>query len=89
MIRSKIFNRLCPITLLRLGQQEKTMKQLLFILLFFSSAIAQGSISGTLYANDVKGFVITGVAELIPERIASIVYLDAFIPEGVCPGSSQ
>ncbi len=36
------------------------MKQLLFTLLFFSSAFAQGSISGTLYAPDVKGFVVIG-----------------------------
>ncbi len=46
--------------LLRPSHQEKTMKQLLFILLFLSSAFAQGSISGTLYAPDVKGFVVIG-----------------------------
>jgi pimeloyl-ACP methyl ester carboxylesterase len=34
-----------------------------------------------LVGHSYAGFVITGVAELIPERIASIVYLDAFIPE--------
>jgi hypothetical protein len=31
-----------------------------FTLLFFSSVFAQGNITGTLYANDVKGFVIIG-----------------------------
>ena len=34
-----------------------------------------------LVAHSYGGFVATGVAERVKERIASIVYLDAFIPE--------
>lgn len=34
-----------------------------------------------LVGHSYAGFVITGVAERVPERIASIVYLEAFIPE--------
>lgn len=34
-----------------------------------------------LVGHSYAGFVITGVAERIAERIASIVYLEAFIPE--------
>lgn len=33
---------------------------LVFTLLFFSSVFAQGNISGTLYANNVKGFIVIG-----------------------------
>ena len=34
----------------------------------------------TLVGHSYAGFVITGVAERIPERITAMVYLDAFIP---------
>lgn len=34
-----------------------------------------------LAGHSYGGMVITGVADQIPERIASIVYLDAFVPE--------
>ena len=38
-----------------------------------------------LVANSSAGMVITGVAEVVPERIAELVYLDAFVPEdGQC-----
>jgi pimeloyl-ACP methyl ester carboxylesterase len=38
-----------------------------------------------LVGHSYSGFVITGVAERLRERIASIVYLDAFIPQdGQC-----
>jgi hypothetical protein len=36
------------------------VKQLLLVFSFFGIAFAQGTISGTLYANDVKSFVIIG-----------------------------
>jgi pimeloyl-ACP methyl ester carboxylesterase len=34
----------------------------------------------TLVGHSYAGFVITGVAEQLPERITAMVYLDAFIP---------
>jgi pimeloyl-ACP methyl ester carboxylesterase len=34
-----------------------------------------------LVGHSYGGMVITGVADQVPERIASIIYLDAFIPE--------
>ena len=34
-----------------------------------------------LVGNSSGGMVITGVAESVPERIAQLVYLDAFVPE--------
>jgi pimeloyl-ACP methyl ester carboxylesterase len=34
-----------------------------------------------LVGNSSGGMVITGVAERAPERIAQLVYLDAFVPE--------
>ena len=34
-----------------------------------------------LVGHSYGGFVMTGVAEQIPERIAKLIYLDAFIPE--------
>ncbi len=34
-----------------------------------------------LVGHSYGGFVISGVAELMPERIANLVYLDAFVPE--------
>jgi pimeloyl-ACP methyl ester carboxylesterase len=34
-----------------------------------------------LCGHSYGGCVITGVAELVPERIASLVYLDAFVPK--------
>src|SRR5262249_4037073 len=34
-----------------------------------------------LVGNSSGGMVITGVAERVPERIAELVYLDAFVPE--------
>ena len=34
-----------------------------------------------LVGNSSAGVVITGVADRVPERIANVVYLDAFIPE--------
>jgi len=38
-----------------------------------------------LVANSSAGMVITGVAEQVPERIAELVYLDAFVPsDGQC-----
>jgi pimeloyl-ACP methyl ester carboxylesterase len=33
-----------------------------------------------LCAHSYAGFVITGVADRLPERIASLVYIDAFVP---------
>jgi pimeloyl-ACP methyl ester carboxylesterase len=35
----------------------------------------------TLVGNSSGGMVITGVADRMPERIARVVYLDAFVPE--------
>lgn len=35
----------------------------------------------TLVGHSYAGMVITGVAERIPERLAQLVYLDAFVPE--------
>src|SRR5688572_5168403 len=38
-----------------------------------------------LVGNSSAGMVITGVAEEVPERIAELVYLDAFVPsDGQC-----
>lgn len=38
-----------------------------------------------LCGHSYAGFVITGVADRVPERIRSLVYLDAFVPEdGEC-----
>lgn len=38
-----------------------------------------------LVGNSSAGMVITGVAEQVPERIAELVYLDAFVPaDGQC-----
>jgi pimeloyl-ACP methyl ester carboxylesterase len=34
-----------------------------------------------LVANSYGGMVITGVADRVPEKVASLVYLDAFLPE--------
>ena len=34
-----------------------------------------------LVGNSYGGMVITGVADRIPEKVASLVYLDAFVPE--------
>lgn len=34
-----------------------------------------------LVGNSSSGMVITGVAERVPERLAQVVYLDAFVPE--------
>lgn len=34
-----------------------------------------------LVADSSSGAVITGVAEVVPDRIAHVVYLDAFVPE--------
>lgn len=34
-----------------------------------------------LVGNSSTGLVITGVADRVPERIANVVYLDAFLPE--------
>jgi pimeloyl-ACP methyl ester carboxylesterase len=34
-----------------------------------------------LLGTSSSGMVITGVADLVPERIGSLVYLDAFVPE--------
>ena len=34
-----------------------------------------------LWANSYGGMVITGVADRVPEKVASLVYLDAFVPE--------
>ena len=34
----------------------------------------------TLVGHSYGGMIITGVASLIPERIAHLVYLDAFVP---------
>jgi pimeloyl-ACP methyl ester carboxylesterase len=34
-----------------------------------------------LVGNSSAGMVITGVADLVPERLAQVVYLDAFVPE--------
>jgi pimeloyl-ACP methyl ester carboxylesterase len=34
-----------------------------------------------LVGNSSGGMVITGVAEVVPQRIAQLVYLDAFVPE--------
>ena len=35
----------------------------------------------SLVGHSFGGFVVTGVADLIPERVRSLVYLDAFVPE--------
>ncbi len=35
-----------------------------------------------LVGNSSGGMVITGVADQVPERIAHVVYLDAFVPNG-------
>jgi pimeloyl-ACP methyl ester carboxylesterase len=34
-----------------------------------------------LVGNSYGGMVISGVADRVPEKIASLVYLDAFVPE--------
>ena len=34
-----------------------------------------------LVGNSYGGMVITGVADCVPEKVASLVYLDAFVPE--------
>jgi len=34
-----------------------------------------------LVGNSYGGMVITGVADRVPEKVASLVYLDAFVPE--------
>src|SRR5208282_3690881 len=34
-----------------------------------------------LVGNTYGGMVITGVADRVPEKVASLVYLDAFVPE--------
>jgi len=34
-----------------------------------------------LVGHSYGGMVVTGVADLVPDRIASLVYLDAFVPE--------
>jgi pimeloyl-ACP methyl ester carboxylesterase len=34
-----------------------------------------------LVANSYGGMVITGVADRVPEKVASLVYLDAFLPK--------
>ena len=34
-----------------------------------------------LVGNSYGGMVITGVADRVPENVASLVYLDAFVPE--------
>jgi pimeloyl-ACP methyl ester carboxylesterase len=45
----------------------------------------EGLDSVTLVGNSSAGMVITGVAEEVPDRIAEIVYLDAFVPaDGQC-----
>jgi pimeloyl-ACP methyl ester carboxylesterase len=39
----------------------------------------------TLVGHSYGGVVVTGVADTIPERISSLVYLDAFVPkDGQC-----
>lgn len=39
----------------------------------------------TLVGSSSAGMVVTGVADAVPERIAEVVYLDAFVPEdGQC-----
>lgn len=44
--------------------------------------LAMDELSGiVLVGHSYGGMVITGVADRMPERIASIVYLDAFLPE--------
>lgn len=35
----------------------------------------------TLVGHSYGGYVITGVAERIPERLSQLIYLDAFVPE--------
>jgi pimeloyl-ACP methyl ester carboxylesterase len=41
--------------------------------------------SVTLVGNSSAGMVITGVAEQVPDRVAGLVYLDAFVPDdGQC-----
>lgn len=34
-----------------------------------------------LFGHSYGGFILTGVAELIPDKISKLVYLDAFIPD--------
>ena len=41
----------------------------------------EGLVDVTLVGHSYAGFVISGVADRAPSRIASLVYLDAFVPE--------
>jgi pimeloyl-ACP methyl ester carboxylesterase len=44
--------------------------------------IEDADLSGiVLVGNSYGGMVITGVADRVPEKVASLVYLDAFVPE--------
>ena len=51
-----------------------------------ANVLSYEDLSGViLVGNSSGGMVITGVADRIPERIAGMVYLDAFVPEdGQC-----
>ena len=42
---------------------------------------AEGRLRGVLVGNSYGGMVISGVADRVPEKVASLVYLDAFVPE--------
>jgi pimeloyl-ACP methyl ester carboxylesterase len=52
------------------------------------NVIESSDLSGvTLVGHSYGGMVITGVADRLHERIAHLVYLDAFLPSGVTPTS--
>lgn len=71
-----------PITLAGL-EDEPQLDQLITLASHIGEVVAEVPVAGpvALIGHSYAGSVITAVADRLPERIAAMVYLDAFLPE--------